>query len=188
MKKIVIFLLIFFVTMPAWGAEPAGKGIIEGYAIGPGDVLEVSVWKNEALTRRLTVLPDGRVSFPLAGDIDVAGRTVAQVRSELEKKLARFIKDPILSVLVQQVNSLHVYVIGKVNRPGRLMLNTDINVMQALSMAGGLNTYAKRNDIKIFREGEQDTAIFIFEYDDVAEGKKMEQNIRLMRGDVVVVP
>ena len=188
MKQIVIFLFIFFVAMPAWGAEPSAKAIIEGYAIGTGDVLEVSVWKNEALTRRLTVLPDGRVSFPLIGDIDIAGRTAAQVRTELEKRLARFIKDPILSVLVQQVNSLHIYVIGKVNRPGRLTLNTDINVMQALSMAGGLNTYAKRNEIKIFREGEQDTATFNFKYDDVSEGKKMEQNIRLMRGDVVVVP
>ena len=188
MGKIVVFLIIFFVALPALGVEPAGKGMIEGYAIGPGDVLEVSVWKNEALTRRLTVLPDGSVSFPLIGDINIAGRTAAQVRTELEKRLARFIKDPILSVLVQQVNSLHIYVIGKVNRPGRLTLNTDINVMQALSMAGGLNTYANRNNIRIFREGDQDTAIFKFEYDDVSEGKKMEQNIRLMRGDVVVVP
>jgi polysaccharide biosynthesis/export protein len=188
MKPIVIGLLLWLVVTPVWGAEPTEKEIISGYSIGPGDVLEITVWKNTDLTRRLTVLPDGTVSFPLVGDLDIAGKTVAQVRNELEKRLARFMKDPILSVLVQQVNSLHVYVIGKVNRPGRLILNTDINVMQALSMAGGLNTYAKTNKIKIFREGETDTVIFDFRYDDVAEGKKMEQNIRLMRGDVVVVP
>lgn len=188
MKSIGICILILLFASVVTAAEPIGKALIEGYTIGPGDVLEVSVWKNDALTRLLVVLPDGKAAFPLVGDIELAGKTVSQVRKELEKKLARFVKDPIISVLVSRVDSLHIYVIGKVNRPGRLVLNTDINVMQALAMVGGLNTYAKRNKIKIFREKGSKTNIFPFDYDQVSEGKTMDQNIKLQRGDVVVVP
>ncbi|QTA89990.1 polysaccharide biosynthesis/export family protein [Desulfonema magnum] len=159
------------------------------YIIGSGDVLYISVWKNNDMTRLATVLPDGKVSFPLIGEILAAGKTAAQLKKELEARISpRFILEPVLSVEVQQVNSMLIYIIGKVNNPGRFALNTNINVLQALSMAGGLNPFAKRNKIKIFREEGDQTKIFEFRYDDVSDGIHLEQNIRLKRADVIVVP
>ena len=93
-----------------------------------------------------------------------------------------------LSVLVHQVNSMMVYVIGRVNKPGRFILNSNIDVMQALAMAGGLNPFAEQGNVKIFRKTLDGKKIFDFDYDDVANGKKLEQNIMLKRGDVIVVP
>ena len=151
-------------------------------------MLEISVWKEEALTKLVTVLPDGKIAFPLIGEAVADGWTVAQLKKEIESRLARFVPDPVLSISVYQMNSLMVYVVGKVNRPGRFELNTNIDVLQALSLAGGLNSFAKRGQIKVFRKKDGKTKIFDFDYDDVTEGKKLEQNIQLVRGDVVVVP
>jgi polysaccharide export outer membrane protein len=158
------------------------------YTIGPGDVLLISAWKDEALTRQVVVLPDGKVAFPLIGQLTAAGRTVADLTREIEQKLARFVPDVTLSVVVHQVNSMMVYVIGRVNNPGRFVLNADVNVLQALAMAGGLNPFAKRGDIKIFRESGGGTKILFFDYDTVSAGDSVKQNIRLQRGDVIVVP
>jgi polysaccharide export outer membrane protein len=158
------------------------------YLIGPGDILNISVWKDEALTRQCVVLPDGKIAFPLIGQMPAAGRTVADISKELEQKLARFVPGVDLSVAVHQVNSLIVYVIGRVNSPGRFVLNTDVNVLQALAMAGGLNPFAKRGDIKIFRDAGGGTKVLFFDYDQVADGKDPRQNIKLKRGDVIVVP
>ncbi len=160
-----------------------------GYTLSPGDQLEISVWKEEALTKVVTVLPDGKISFPLAGELTAAGRTVAEIKEELTEKLKPYVPVPVISVEVKQVNSVLIYVIGKVNNPGRFVHNTNVTVLQALATAGGLNPFAKRNRIKIFRPGGGNhTLTFYFRYDDVAEGKYMEQNIRLRKGDVVVVP
>ena len=160
----------------------------EGYLIGPGDVLDISVWKDEALTRSCVVRPDGFISFPLIGDVLAAGRTSSQLKSEMEGRLTRYVPGVTLSLEIKQINSMIIYVIGKVNNPGRFILNVDVNVLQALAIAGGLNIYAKRNKIKIFRHGSNETTIYPFEYDEVVEGKRLEQNIYLRRGDVVVIP
>ena len=106
----------------------------------------------------------------------------------MESRLSRYVPAVNLSLDIKQVNSLIIYVIGKVNNPGRFILNIDADVLQALAMAGGVNVFAKRNDIKIFRQGSDETTIFPFEYDLVVEGKRLEQNIHLKRGDVVVIP
>ena len=160
----------------------------EGYIIGPGDVLDISVWKDEALTRSCVVRPDGFISFPLIGDVLAAGRTSSQLKSEMEGRLTRYVPGVTLSLEIKQINSMIIYVIGKVNNPGRFILNVDVNVLQALAIAGGLNTYAKRNKIRIFRHGSNETTIYPFEYDEVVEGKRLEQNIYLRRGDTVVIP
>lgn len=170
---------------PAAAQESAGA---PDYVIGPGDLLLISAWKDEALTRQVVVLPDGRIAFPLIGQFMAAGRTVAQLSQEIEQRLQRFVPDVTLSVVVQQVNSMVVYVIGRVNSPGRFALNADVNVLQALAMAGGLNPFAKRGDIKIFRETGGETKIFTFDYDAVSGGQDVKQNIRLQRADVIVVP
>lgn len=181
-----VFLLLYPLTSMA--ENESSYLLTDQYTIGAGDILEISVWKNEALTKNVVVLPDGKISFPLIGELTAGGKTVGQLKTELEKKLVRYVPDVNLSVVVAQVNSMIVYVVGRVNKPGRFALNTNINVLQALAMAGGLNPFAKRNNIKIFREVVNGTHIFPFYYDDVTKGKNVQLNIRLKRGDVVVVP
>jgi polysaccharide export outer membrane protein len=160
----------------------------ENYLIGPGDVLNISVWKDESLTRLCVVRPDGFISFPLIGNIRAAGRTASKLKSEMEGRLTRYIPEVVLSLEIKEINSMIIYVIGRVNNPGRFILNTDVNVLQALATAGGLNVFAKRNNIKIFRHESEETTMYPFEYDQVIDGKRLEQNIYLRRGDVVVVP
>jgi polysaccharide export outer membrane protein len=170
----------------------AGKAAADGqpgdYTIGDGDVLSVSVWKNQGLTGQVTVLPDGKISFPLVGEIVASGRSVAELKQELEAKVSHYVPNPVLTVEVQSVNSLLIYVIGKVNHPGRFLLNTQVDVLQALAMAGGLNLFAKGNRIQVFRKTTKGTKTFDFGYDAVVNGENLSQNITLERGDVVVVP
>jgi polysaccharide export outer membrane protein len=181
-------IVICFFPFHIFAAQETAILPVVDYAIGPGDVLDISVWKEPALTKLVTVLPDGKISFPLVGTITAGGKTLDQLTKELEKKLARFVPDLNLSVMVHQVNSMMVYVIGRVNNPGRFVLNSNIDVMQALAMAGGLNPFAEQGNVKIFRETPGGKKIFDFDYDDVANGKKLEQNIMLKRGDMIVVP
>ena len=165
-----------------------GLPLVQGYQIGTGDVLDISVWKDVALSKQVTVLPDGTIHFPLVGEIKALGMTVTELKQTLEEKIERYVPDPVLSVGVLQVNSMLIYVIGKVNKPGRFVLNSNINVLQALAMAGGLNPFAKEKDVRIFRENNGGTDQFKFNYDEVREGEKLDQNITLRRGDIIVVP
>jgi polysaccharide export outer membrane protein len=187
-KLLLGVLICLAAAVPAAAADTAMPAIGQSYLIGPGDVLEISVWKEEALTKLVTVLPDGKISFPLIGETMATGKTVAQLKDEIETRLARYVPDPVLSVSIYQMNSLNIYVVGKVNKPGRFALNANADVLQALAMAGGLNSFAKRGQIKVFRKQDGNTKIFDFDYDDVTDGKKLDQNIQLVRGDVIVVP
>jgi polysaccharide biosynthesis/export protein len=187
-KVLLGVLICLAAAVPAAAADTAMPAIGQSYLIGPGDVLEISVWKEEALTKLVTVLPDGKISFPLIGETMATGKTVAQLKDEIETRLARYVPDPVLSVSIYQMNSLNIYVVGKVNKPGRFALNANADVLQALAMAGGLNSFAKRGQIKVFRKQDGNTKIFDFDYDDVTDGKKLDQNIQLVRGDVIVVP
>jgi polysaccharide biosynthesis/export protein len=199
---VLCILCVFLISATAgWAADDSssatvaknsaddGKVSDNDYIIGPGDQLDISVWKDESLTKLVTVLPDGKIYFPLIGAVSAGGKTVAQLKKEMEKRISPYVRDLILNVDVRQVNSMFVYVIGHINSSGRLTLNANINVMQALAMSGGLNTFAVKSRIKIFRpEGNEATKVFKFDYDDVAEGKHMEQNIILRRGDIIIVP
>jgi polysaccharide export outer membrane protein len=158
------------------------------YIIGPGDVLDISLWRDDALTKQVVVLPDGKISYPLIGEIIAGGRTIGDLKSEIADKLVPFVPEPVLNVEVKQVNSMLLYVIGRVNSPGRFVLNTNVDVLQALSIAGGLNPFAKRSKIKILRKQGSQTKAFPFDYDEVVDGEKLSQNITLQRGDVIVVP
>ncbi len=158
------------------------------YLIGPGDVLEISVWKDESLSRNVIVPPDGVISFPLIGDIDVNNMTITTLRNTVRKKLGEFVKDVTVTVLLTQINSLRAYVIGKVNRPGQFPINQDTTVMQILTMAGGLNPYADEGKINILRQNGNETTRIPFDYKDIVKGKNLEQNILIKKGDVVVVP
>jgi polysaccharide biosynthesis/export protein len=158
------------------------------YSIHPGDKLEISVWQEEALKRELRVLPDGSISFPLAGNLFVAGKSITQIQVELKEKLAEYIADPNVNVSVKETDGNIIYVIGEVKTPGKFVMYQPMDVMQALSLAGGLTAYAKTNDIKVLRrQGEKSEAIE-FEYSEVAGGNQLEKNHMLHSGDVVVVP
>jgi len=175
---------------PGETAEPApGRPqLSQEYIIGPGDLLGISVWRDENLTRSVVVLPDGKIAFPLVGDLVAGGKTLAQLKAELERKLTRYITDAGLTVEVKQSNSMIFYIIGRVNAPGRQMMVATTNVLQGLAMAGGLNQYARRGEVKVFRKQDGKTSVFSFNYDDVAEGKHLETNIDLQKGDVILVP
>ena len=158
------------------------------YVMGAGDVIGISVWKDDSLTRTVVVLPDGKITFPLLGDIVAGGKTVAQLKQLLEAGLTRYVADSSVTVEVKQSNSMIIYIIGRVNAPGRQVLVANTNVLQALAMAGGPNPFAKKNKVKVFRQEEGKTAMFMFDYDAVAEGRHLEMNIELKRGDVIIVP
>ena len=187
--RMVLFLICIFMTASLlWADDQPLSKTGEDYVIGPGDVIDISFWKNEDLTKQLTVLPDGKIHYPLIGEVVVGGKTLNALEKELKQRIVQFVPAPDLTVMVDEVNSMVIYVIGKVENPDKLDLKSNINVLQALTMAGGLNTFAKRRKIKIFREEHGKTDIFQFDYDDVIEGKNLEQNIILKKGDIVVVP
>ena len=191
MKHIVTTLMIsvFFLTaVPSFAANGELAPMRPQYIIGDGDVLEISVWKDPELSKVVVVLPDGRISFPLIGEIVASGKKVAQLKEELTMEISQYVSDPDLSVVVQEVNSMMIFVIGKVNKSGMFLLQTDVTVLQALSMAGGVTSFAKRNRIRVLRTEGGETKTFRFHYDDVSEGEELEKNIVLKRGDVVVVP
>ena len=195
MKRLLVLTLacMFFtaLALPAAAqnaAQEAASSFGPDYLIGPGDILEVSVWKEEALTKSVVVLPDGRISFPLIGEIQAANRTLADLKQEITKRFVKYAPKEEVNLEVKQVNSMLVYVIGRVNQPGRFVLNTNVDVLQALAIAGGLNPFAKRSQIKVFRKEGGGTQILPFSYDDVTDGEKLRQNVILKRGDVIVVP
>lgn len=158
------------------------------YKVGSGDVLRLSVWKDEGLSREVVVLPDGKISLPLIGQIDADGKSVAGLEDEIRTLIKRYLPDPVLDVSIVRPGSMIIYVIGKVRAPGQIPVQANINVLQALAIAGGLADFADEDSIKIYREKNGQTDFFPFEYDEVIDGNKMEQNIQLQRGDIVVVP
>ena len=161
---------------------------LASYVIGPGDLLKISVWKEEGMEQQVLVKPDGGITFPLAGDINAGGMTTIELTQELVKKLKRYIPNPNVTVSVLQAVSNKVFVIGKVNRPGEFKATGYMDVLQALTMAGGLTPYADSDDIKIIRRTKEGNKVMEFDYDDVASGERLDMNIILQAGDTVVVP
>ena len=166
----------------------ADDRISGGYVIQPGDVLRISVWKEPDLQQDLLVRPDGGVSFPLAGDIVAAGTTVADVQQQIVSRIEEFIPEPVITVQVLQTDGNTIYVLGKVNRPGAYVMSRPLDVMQALALAGGLAVFAEQNDISILRREGSTQQARGFRYGDIEYGRKLEQNILLEPGDVVIVP
>ena len=187
-KGFCFFLLlqVFVLYGPVLPARAAA--VHQAYRIGAGDILEISVWKEESLSREVVVPPDLVISFPLVGDIDVTMMTVADLRREIGKRLNDFIPDATVTVMFRQINSLRAYVIGKVNKPGQFPINLDTTVVQLLAMAGGLNPFAAAGKIYILRRQDGKMVKFSFDYRDIEKGRDLAQNIILRRGDVVIVP
>ena len=179
---LTVFLLLTSFQLHA-DAPPA-----EAYLIQPGDILRITVWKEEDLQREVVVRPDGEISFPLVGELAGAGQPVSGLRAQIEARLEKYIPDPVVSVDVGELRGNTVYVIGKVNRPGAFPVTRNVDVMQALSMAGGMGTYAAANKIRILRRQDGELRAIPFEYGEIEKGENLEQNIVLQPGDVVVVP
>jgi polysaccharide export outer membrane protein len=162
--------------------------IAAGYRVNPGDTLEISVWREEALQREVLVRPDGGFSFPLAGDMSAHGKTVVQIRDELAQKLSRYIPDLVITVTITSVEGNRIFVIGQVDKPGAFVMNPQLDVVQALSLAGGTTPFASLKNIRILRRENGVQRSIDFDYTEVSDGKSLAQNILLQSGDVVVVP
>ena len=158
------------------------------YIVQPGDTLHISVWKETDLQAEILVRPDGGMSFPLAGNLDAGGHTVEEIRATLVSRLAKYIPDPVVTVEVKAATGSRIFVVGKVNHPGDFPLIRPLDVMQALSLAGGTTPFADVNDIRILRRDGDHEQVFRFRYDDVRRGRALAQNMVLRSGDTVVVP
>jgi polysaccharide biosynthesis/export protein len=175
---------------PLSAAEEKDRGIPDSvFRLGAGDLLEVSVWRDEALTKQVVVRPDGMISFPLIGDAQAKGRTVDELRQAIEERIKGFVPDAPVTVMVLRVGSPRIYVVGKVSKPGVYVMEEEaLRVMQALAVAGGATAFADKDDILIIRAEGNQQKTFKFNYSKVAKGEDLEHNILLRPGDTVVVP
>jgi polysaccharide export outer membrane protein len=158
------------------------------YLIQPGDVLDISVWNEETLSRPVIVRPDGGMSFPLAGDLKAAGESVESLGETITERLSKYIPDPVVTVSMQQLSGNKIYVVGKVARPGEYVANSYVDVVQAIAMAGGMTPFAAVNKIQIVRRDGEKLEAYPFRFSDIEKGENLEQNIVLESGDIVVVP
>jgi polysaccharide biosynthesis/export protein len=160
----------------------------ENYQLGPEDSIEISVWKEPELTKQLVVRPDGKITYPLVGEIQAAGQTVKQLQGEISKRLSKFVTDANVTVILLKTQYYKIYVTGKVNKPGDFIVGRPTNVMQAISMAGGLTPFASPGSIVVLRKLGGKDEIYPFDYKAVSRGTLLEQNRTLLPGDVVIVP
>jgi polysaccharide biosynthesis/export protein len=182
---LVLSLAAFVAGAPRAEAQAIAQ---PDYTLNPGDNLDVDVYKEVELTKTVVVRPDGKFSFPLAGDILAINRTVVQVQQELTSRLTKYIPEPVVTVAVKTLDGCKIYVIGQVQHPGAILMNPRLNVLQALSMAGGMTPFAATNDVVIMRGNGAAQKSLPFRYGDVSRGKNLTQNVVLEPGDVVVVP
>lgn len=183
-SNIIKALLIF--TMSLFGQVSFAE--TETYLINPGDVLEISVWNEDALSREVTVLPDGSIGFPLAGIVPAAGKTLESVKKELTGKLTEYIAEPVVNIVVKAAAGNAVYVTGQVKTPGKYVMTEPMHVVQAISLAGGLTPFAAEDDIIILRKNSTGGESLRFEYGELEDGKALDKKYFLKSGDVVIVP
>ena len=186
------FLSVFFCFSFLYGLSGmpllADDSVADAYQIQPGDLLEISVWKEEAMLRQVLVRPDGGLSYPLVGELQAAGKSVAELQALVTERLTKYIPDPVVTVSTQQLSGNKVYVVGRVQRPGEFVANRYMDVVQALSVAGGMTPYAASNKIKVLRRENGTLRAIPFRYGEIEKGENLEQNIILQSGDVVLVP
>ena len=188
---IVLFATLASIEMTgAWAqaSNANAAAAAAAYTLQPGDEIEVSVYGEMELQRKMLIRPDGKFSFPLAGEVAAMNRSVADVQAELTTKIRPLIPEAVVTVSVTGLEGNRAYVIGQVVKPGTVPLNPRINVLQALSLAGGGTPFAALNDIIILRGTGREQKVLRFAYDDIKRGRNLEQNIQLENGDVVLVP
>ncbi|RKX62510.1 MAG: hypothetical protein DRP37_01345 [Thermodesulfobacteriota bacterium] len=158
------------------------------YIIGPTDILEIHVWREPDLSRTIPVRPDGKITLPLLNDVQASGLTSLELKAEIEKGLAKFVESPTVSVVVQEIHSKNIFVLGQVLSPGGYPLQQDLTVLQALSLAGGFAEWADKGDVVILRKENGKQSRIKFDYKNVSKGKHLEENIVLQPGDTIIVP
>ncbi|MDH3310718.1 MAG: polysaccharide export protein [Gammaproteobacteria bacterium] len=194
LKRVVVGVLasVFFLAplTNVFADSPVVNQVASGgeYEIGPEDLLDISVWKEKDLQKEVLVRPDGWITFPLVGNIQAKGKTALQLQEEITQWLKQYIPNPVVSVSVKKIAGYKIFVIGRVNKPGDYVVGRYIDVLQALSLAGGLTPFAEEGNIKIVRKENGKETILRFDYADVKKGRRLEQNITLRSGDVIIVP
>jgi polysaccharide export outer membrane protein len=205
LKQLFKFLVFFFLILTQAFAEtevlttqPATNTDVVvlkdpenlvSYLLSPGDAIEVTVWKEEGLQQlQFLIGPDGNIIYPLIGTLTAAGRTINDLKELLTVKMADYIAEPSISVKLLNNQGNSIFVIGKVNKPGQIFSGRRLDVLQALSMAGGLTVFADNDDISIQRRVGNEIKVFPFDYDNVIDGEDLEQNILLEPGDTITVP
>ena len=183
-----MLMLFSMITLAAEEKFAGASTNPENYKIGPEDILEISVWKEEELQREVLVRPDGGISFPLAGDVQVAGKTPNEVKQEITARIHQYIPEAVVSVSVKTVSGYTIFVNGKVKQPGKFVVGRYMDVMQAITLAGGLDTFAKEDSIKVIRRHNGKQVVHRFNYKEVKRGNNLDQNIILKSGDTIVVP
>lgn len=181
-----IFLLLLLPGLCI--AQDSTNTIPEKYTLLPSDTLEISVWKEPDLQRSVLIRPDGRFSFPLVGDVLAVGKTVSEVQEQLTDTLKRFIPEVELTVTVTDASGNKIYVLGQVKQSGVFVVNPRVDILQALSIAGGFTPFAAVNDILLIRRRSGQQQTFNFKYGDVEKGTNLEQNIVMYPGDILIVP
>jgi polysaccharide biosynthesis/export protein len=177
------FIACFVFSGACFSAEP---NLV--YKLNQGDVVQISVWGEETLQKEVRVLPDGSITFPLAGRVEVANATTPEVEKRITEKLKTYLPDPQVTVVISSTEGNRAYVIGKVLKPGPVLLTGPMTVLQALSQAGGLDKFADLNAIKVLRgAGKNQTAIPV-NYNNLIKGQGLDSNILLNTGDTILVP
>ena len=191
---LAILVMLLLGPWVALAQEGQGGEVNEGvsdspaYVIQPNDLLEIVVWGEPDISRMVLVRPDGRISLPLVQDIQASELTPVELKEKMENRLKEYLDSPNVTVIVEAIQSYKVYVIGKIQNPGGIVVEKPITVLQALTLAGGFQEFADKSEISIVRTTGREHLIFEFNYKDVIKGKKAEENIFLRSGDVVVVP
>jgi polysaccharide biosynthesis/export protein len=192
-RHLVACALVAATMVAAWPSHTFTQSKSEvhappGYVIGPLDVLEVLFWKDKDLSAEVVVRPDGKISLPLLNEIEAGGLTPEQLRLRVLESARRFVEDPTATVVVKQINSRNVYIMGEVLKPGTYPLGGPTSVLQLIAVAGGMTEFAARDEIVLMRTADGQTARHRVKYNDVLKGKNLEQNLLLQPGDTVVVP
>jgi polysaccharide export outer membrane protein len=171
------------------GASAAPKPHDDTFVIGTDDVLAINVWKEPEISRSVPVRSDGKISLPLAGELQAAGRTPLKLELDIAAKLKDYIAEPEVTVIVQQINSLKFNILGQVNKPGTYLLTNSATVLDAIALAGGFRDFAKQKSIYVLRQNADGSQTRIpFNYKEVVKGKNAAQNIKLQPRDTIVVP
>lgn len=175
---------------PSTAAHGTAAAVVNPkYRIGVGDVLQIAVWKEpDASVPTVQVRSDGAITIPFVRNIEVGGLTLAEAEASIAQKLSRYVQSPDVTVLVREINSEKIYILGAVRHEGAMPLKSTTNVLQALAEAGGLTDYAKRKKIYVLRTEAKGQVRLPFNYEDVIVGRSVQQNVRLRAGDTVVVP
>ena len=169
-------------------AEQDSQTSADSYIIGPGDILAVDVWKEPELSKQVSVRLDGKISLPLVEEIQAAGLSTAELRNALAARYKSYVEVPVVSVVVVESRSKKIYLLGKVTKPGEYVLQKNMTVVQAISLAGGLAEWADTSDIKLIRKTRGVEKTFRVDYDAIVSGKDPRQNVQLEPDDTIFVP